>query len=143
MSHPWRWWAMCALALAGIGVSGYLSWAYLGNQPIICGQSEGCDQVRNSVYSHVAGIPVAVLGLAAYLCLLGLTVVRRRTPDVLGGYVPLAIFGVALVGVLYSAYLTYLEFYVMLAVCRWCVASAVIMTAIFVLALFDLGAEAT
>jgi uncharacterized membrane protein len=124
-------------------VSGYLTWAYLGNQPIICGQSEGCDQVRNSVYSHVLGIPVAALGLLAYVCLLGLVLLRRWTLDVLQGYVPFAMFGVSLVGVLYSAYLTYLEFYVILAVCRWCIASAVIMTAFFVLALFDLGAEAT
>jgi uncharacterized membrane protein len=140
-TRDWRWWSMCILALAGIGVAGYLTWAYVGHQAIMCGQSEGCDQVRDSVYSHVFGIPVSGLGLLAYLTLLGLVFLRARAPDTVVDYIPLALFGISLMGVLYSAYLTFLEVYVILAICRWCVASAVIMTAIFVLSLFDLGAR--
>ena len=49
-----------------------------------------------------------------------------------GSYIPFAIFGISLVGVLYSTYLTYLELFVIYAICRWCVSSALIITAIFV-----------
>jgi uncharacterized membrane protein len=134
----WRLWLMRLLALAGMGVSGYLTWAHLAGQAVACGQSGGCDIVQQSVYSEVGGIPVALLGLVAYTALLTLTLVRDRIPADLDSYVPLAIFGISLIGVLYSAYLTYLELYVIYAICRWCVSSAIIMTAIFFLSLVDL-----
>ena len=54
-------------------------------------------------------------------------------------YTALAIFGVSLVGVLYSAYLTYLELFVIYAICRWCVASAVIMAVFFILSILNLN----
>lgn len=42
-----------------------------------------------------------------------------------------------MVGVLYSAYLTYLELFVIHEICPWCVASALVMVALFVLAIVD------
>jgi uncharacterized membrane protein len=53
-------------------------------------------------------------------------------------YLALAIFGVSFIGVLYSAYLTYIELFVIYAICRWCVASAMIMAVIFLLSIFNL-----
>ena len=136
-----RLWLMRLLALAGIGVSGYLTWAHLANQSVACGQSQGCDIVQQSVYSEIAGIPIALFGLLAYLALFILTLLRGYGPESFEGYIPLAIFGISLIGVLYSAYLTYLELFVIYAICRWCVSSAVIITVIFLLSLPDLKAD--
>jgi uncharacterized membrane protein len=137
----WRLWFIRLLALAGIGVSGYLTWAHLANQSVACGQSQGCDIVQQSVYSEIAGIPIALFGLLAYVTLFVLAMLRGHVPDNLEEYIPLAIFGISLIGVLYSAYLTYLELFVIYAICRWCVSSAVIITAIFLFSLPDLKAE--
>ena len=51
----WRLWLIRLLALAGMGVAGYLTWAHLANQSVACGQSHGCDIVQQSVYSEVGG----------------------------------------------------------------------------------------
>jgi uncharacterized membrane protein len=71
-----------------------------------------------------------------------LTMLRGRIPEHLDTYIPLDIFGISLLGVLYSTYLSYLELFVIYAICRWCVSSALIITAIFDLSLLDLKAEA-
>jgi uncharacterized membrane protein len=84
---------------------------------------------------------VALLGLIAYTTLLLLTLLPSHVPQHLDDYIPLAIFGVSLIGVLYSAYLTYLELFVIYAMCRWCLTSAIIITAIFLLSLPDLKTE--
>ena len=138
----WRLWLMRLLALVGMGVSGYLTWAHLAGRSVACGQSQGCDIVQQSIYSEVGGIPIALLGLAAYMALFALTFLRGHILGGLQDFIPLAIFGISLIGVLYSAYLTYLELYVIDAICRWCVSSAIIMTAIFLLSLLDLRAGA-
>jgi uncharacterized membrane protein len=137
----WRLWLMRLLSLAGMGVSAYLAWTHLAHQSVACGQSQDCDIVQQSIYSEIAGIPVALLGLIAYAALFALTLLRGRVSDPRGDFVPLAIFGISLIGVLYSAYLTYLELFVIHAICRWCVSSAVIITAIFLLSLSDLRGE--
>ncbi len=138
----WRRWLTRLLSLAGIGVSGYLTWAHLAGQSVACGQSHDCDIVQQSVYSEVGGIPVALLGLFAYLALFALTLLPGRSPGGLRDYAPLAVFGISLIGVLYSAYLTYLELFVIYAICRWCISSAIIITALFLLSLPDLKAQA-
>lgn len=138
----WRQWLVCLLALAGMGAAGYLTWAHLADQSVVCGQSLGCDIVQQSVYSELGGIPIALFGLLAYAVLFALTLLRGRLPEDLDAHIPLAVFGISLIGVLYSAYLTYLEIYVIYAICRWCVSSAVIITLIFLLSLFDLKGSA-
>jgi len=142
LAVDWRLWLMRLLALAGLGVSGYLTWTHLTNQAIACGGSQDCDLVQQSAYSEVLGIPVALLGMLAYATLLALLFLRGRLPQAWDAYIPLAVFGISLIGVLYSAYLTYLEIYVIYAICRWCVSSAIIITVIFLLSLLDLRSGA-
>jgi uncharacterized membrane protein len=87
------------------------------------------------------GIPMPTLGLISYLVLLGLLAVQPQVAlkkQAWTPYIALAIFGISLAGVLYSAYLTYLELFVIYAICRWCVASAVVMVALFILSIFNL-----
>jgi uncharacterized membrane protein len=134
---------MCLLALGGMGAAGYLTYTHLANQAIVCGESLGCDIVAQSVYSQIAGVPIALLGLLAYIALFVLTMARGRVPEDLNAHIPLAVFGISLIGVLFSAYLTYLELFVILAVCKWCVGSAVIMTVFFLLSVFEVGAASS
>ena len=144
MSLDWLHLIMAILVVAGLGVSAYLMWGYtVPGASLSCGGSSGCETVKNSVYSSVMGIPIPVVGLASYLTLLVLIFAQERVSTGRGiawsSYIALAIFGISLIGVLYSAYLTYLELFVIYAICRWCVTSAGIMAVIFVLSIFNLN----
>lgn len=136
-SVDWLRWASFGLAVLGALDSLYLTWVKLANQVPYCGTSGGCATVENSVYSEVNGIPVAAIGLGAYLVIAGLLAFERRSP-LLRNYGGLAVFGLALTGTLYSAYLTYIELYVIHAICYYCVASAVFITGILGLAIVRL-----
>ncbi|MCW3064116.1 MAG: vitamin epoxide reductase family protein [Solirubrobacterales bacterium] len=119
--------AMLALAAAGLAVATYLTVVdYSGGSPV-CAISHGCETVQHSRYAKLGGIPVAVLGLAGYLVVLGLVALDRSATR-------LAVAGATIVGFGFSAYLTYLELFQIHAICQWCVGSAAIMTALLVLA---------
>jgi uncharacterized membrane protein len=114
------------LALAGIGVALYIAIVESGGgAPQCVAGGHGCETVAKSSYSHIAGINVAVFGIAGYVLLLGAALVPGDIARI-GG------LGVALVGFGFSLYLTYLELFVINAICQWCVASAVLMTLLFV-----------
>jgi uncharacterized membrane protein len=83
--------------------------------------------VNNSVYSQFLGIPVSVIGLVGYLVLLGLALVTLCTYGSAQRRILMLSLVLSLGGVAFSAYLTYLEIYVIEALCAWCVASAVII----------------
>jgi uncharacterized membrane protein len=133
---------MILLAIAGLGASAYLMWGYtVPGASLSCGESGGCEAVKNSQYASLFGVPMPVGGLLIYSVLLVLLIFQNYSAISEQGwspYVALVVFGISLSGVLYSAYLTYIELYVIYAVCRWCVSSAVIMVAIFLLSIFNL-----
>lgn len=134
----WRVRTMIVLAALGVAVSGYLTWVHYSGVLALCAGAGGCEQVQASRYAMVAGLPVALLGLALYLGLLGLSIGRALPKRSTSGLVSLALFGLALVGTLYSAYLTYLELFVIRAICPWCVTSALLVTALCALSIWDL-----
>jgi len=142
-SFNWVQWGMILLAIAGLGVSAYLMWGYtVEGAELACGSSSGCEEVKESSYSSVLGIPLPVLGLGSYSVLLVLVILQMCfvvKDEQWASYTALTIFGISLVGVLYSAYLTYIELFVIYAICRWCVASAVIMAAFFILSILNLN----
>ena len=124
-------------ALAGVFVSAYL-WLYKLGQigTISCGTG-GCETVQLSPYSRFAGVEVAAIGLAGYTVLLAmalLSLAPRHARSV--GLINLLV-GLSGVAVAFTLYLKYLEFFVIGAVCRWCVASAVLITIFFVLAVLE------
>lgn len=128
------------LALAGVAIGGYLSWVALDEESeAFCSGVGDCHTVQSSEYADVAGIPVALLGLGMYLALTALVIGRRFGPRALRGLpqLPIWIFALAAAGALYSAYLTYLELFVIDAICVWCVTSAGVITAIALLAAPD------
>lgn len=127
--------ASAILALIGLIDSAYLTWVKLAHQEAKCNFGLGdCYTVNTSRYSEIYGIPIALLGVLAYLAILLLLVFEHRHPF-LKEYAPLAVFGISLAGTLYSAYLSYIEAVVLHAWCPYCVLSAIVITAIFLLSL--------
>jgi uncharacterized membrane protein len=128
------------LIVAGIGIASYLTYVKLFDVKPYCAGVGNCEAVQSSPYAELLGVPVAIWGLLSYLGLLALFLVKRADWR---GFGPLArqlTFLATLVGVMYSAYLTYLELFVINEICPWCVASAIVMTALFVLAIIDVFA---
>jgi uncharacterized membrane protein len=128
------------LVLAGVGIGAYLSWVALDDESeAFCSGVGDCHTVQSSEYADVAGIPVALLGFGMYLALAALVIGRRVGPRVVRGLpqLPIWTFALAAAGALYSAYLTYLELFVIDAICIWCVTSAGVITLIAALAYPD------
>ena len=129
---------------AGIGAldSLYLSWVKIAHSQVYCGTSGQCETVNNSPYSVLGGVPIALLGLGAYLAVLALLYLENRA-----GFwqenASLLVFGISLVGVIFSAYLTYLEIWVIHAICPYCVVSAIGMLALFVVSILRLRQDQT
>jgi uncharacterized membrane protein len=133
------------LAILGLGVAGYMGWAEVSGNDTICpGHTENasgepgtiivdCGFVQKSIYARAFGIPVALLGIAGYAGILGVWLLEAKGIT-LGGYSHLLVFGMALFGFLFTLYLTYTELFIMYTICTWCVASAVLITLIFVIA---------
>jgi uncharacterized membrane protein len=114
------------LALAGIGVATYIAVVEAGGSAPQClAGGHGCETVANSHYSHLAGVNVAVFGIAGYVLLVAAALLGGDLARI-GG------LAVALIGFGFSVYLTYLELFVIDAICQWCVASAVLMTLLLV-----------
>ena len=114
-------------AAFGIGVATYITIADAGGgAPTCLAGGGGCETVASSSYSHLAGVNVAVFGIAGYVMLLIASVLRGDAARFAG-------FGLALVGFGFSAYLTYIELFKIEAICQWCVASAVLMTILLIL----------
>src|SRR3954447_26624271 len=117
------------LALIGAGIAGYLTWVHYGHLKIVClSGGGGCEKVQSSSYAELAGVPVAVLGLIGYVAIL-LSLLAPEEPGAVA-----AVF-LSLVGFGFSAYLTWAELFRIHAICQWCVASALLLTAITVLAI--------
>ena len=114
------------LATFGLGVATYIAIADSGGgSPVCIAGGHGCQTVAESSYSHLAGVNIAIFGIAGYVVLLACALLR-------GDAFRLTAFVVSLIGFGYSLYLTYLELFTIDAVCQWCVASAVLMTLLFV-----------
>jgi uncharacterized membrane protein len=134
---PALFWSTAALTILGAADAIYLLIYKLTGNPYMCLGNGGCHNVNFSPYAEISGIPISVFGIFAYLAILGILVLEARVKIVKENG-PLAIFGISLAGVAFSAYLTYLELYVIHAICPFCVASAVLISFIFILAIIRL-----
>jgi uncharacterized membrane protein len=119
--------ALVVLALVGIGIAGYLTWVHYEGLSPICAINDGCEKVQSSRYAKVGGVPVPLVGLVGYVAILGSLLVR-------GELARLATAAMAIGGFAFSVYLTALELFEIHAICQWCVGSAIVMTAIALLA---------
>ncbi|MGQ9839885.1 MAG: vitamin K epoxide reductase family protein [Anaerolineae bacterium] len=122
------------LAVAGLAVALYLTYVETTNTQAVCGPVGDCNEVQSSPFARLFGVlPVGLLGAVGYVAILAIWAAGRFGPGALPRLAPLAIFALALFGVLFSIYLTYLELFIIRAVCIWCVTSAVIMAALLAL----------
>lgn len=131
----WRanWLSLVVLALA-IAVSGYLSYLKIANANAVCvsGGAFNCGVVLNSIYSELAGVPIAYLGLTTNLIVVALILLEGRI-GFLQEYGTLLTFGVVLFAFLYSVYLVYLQAFVIGAYCPWCLTHEALITVLFVI----------
>ncbi len=126
--------AIAVLALVGLFVALYL-WFYkigvIGD--LKCGTGS-CEYVQTSRWATLLGQPVALYGVAGYLVLFVIALVGLQ-PRYLSRRGPTRLLAaLALGGFAFTLYLTYLELFVIHAVCRWCMGSAVIITLITAIA---------
>ncbi len=121
--------AIPVLSVIGLGVAIYLTYVETQSVKAFCGPVGDCNAVQSSSYSKVWGIlPVGLLGAAGYIVIFAAWFVGRQNWSWLSKYAPVALFGMALFGTIFSIYLTYLELFVIYAVCIWCISSAIIIT---------------
>ncbi|MEA2256539.1 MAG: hypothetical protein QOG35_2584 [Solirubrobacteraceae bacterium] len=115
-----------ALAVVGLAVAAYLTYVHYEGLAPVCGLGGDCEKVQTSEWAKLAGVPVAVLGLAGYVLILASLLVRTEGGLMAGAVLSLAGFG-------FSAYLTYREVFTIDAICPWCVSSAVLLTLLAVI----------
>ena len=125
-----------AVAVYGVAVSAYLTWVHYSGALALCIGVGGCETVQTSRYAEVGPLPVALVGLGGFVPMAALALWRLRAdaPD----WALTALFGLSLAGTLYVAYLTYLELFVIAAICPWCVSVALAAVALLVLTVLEL-----
>jgi len=110
---------IAGLALAGTGIAAYLVYARYTGTVLAC-TTGGCETVQHSRYAKAAGIPVAVLGLAAYLVIFTTALSARVEAAAIGA-------AVALSGLVFGIYLIVIQVAVIEAICQWCLISDAIL----------------
>jgi uncharacterized membrane protein len=125
-----------AVALYGVVASAYLTWVHYSGTLALCIGVGGCETVQTSRYAEAGPLPVALVGLVGFIPMAALALWRLRVdaPD----WTLTALFGLSLAGTLYVAYLTYLELFVIAAICPWCVSVALAAVGLFLLTVMEL-----
>jgi uncharacterized membrane protein len=122
---------MVGLTVLGLGVASYLTIAHYSGGTTICPLHGGCETVQHSIYSKLAGVPVALIGLIGYVVILGSLLIPQSETS------RLATLAFTIPGFAFSAYLTYRELFSIHAICPWCVSSAIVMTLLSCLAVWS------
>jgi uncharacterized membrane protein len=124
-------WLIPLLCVVGLVIAGYLSYVETNQVEAFCGPVGDCNSVQQSQYARLFGVlPVGVLGIFGYMMILLAWIIGRFTHQHMASYASLALFGMSILGVLFSIYLTFLEPFVIGATCAWCLTSSIIMTAL-------------
>ena len=120
------------MSLLGLFVSAYLYLYKIGRIGTLACGTGGCETVQQSPWSRFLGVEVSLIGLVGYALLFVVALLTLQGPAPRAAR---ALTGLAAGGVLFTLYLTSLELFVIHAICRWCVGSAVIIVSVLVLAL--------
>jgi uncharacterized membrane protein len=129
-------WLFPLLCVAGLLVALYLSYVEITQVEAVCGPVGDCNTVQHSEYATLFGfLPIGVLGFVGYGAIMLAWLVRRFANRRIAAYASILMLGMSAVGLVFSIYLTFLEPFVIGATCAWCLASAIIMTALFWLSL--------
>lgn len=121
------------LCVVGAGVAGYLTYTHYDESALVCSVGD-CGTVQKSKYAEIGPIPIAILGLGMYavVALTALARILRRGPLSFDGWT-IASWAISFAGLLYAGYLTYVEIWVIDAICQWCVTSAIVTLLIVIL----------
>ncbi len=120
-------WLVIVLAAVGLGVAAYLASIETSGSEAVCGPVGDCNAVQESEYAELFGIPIGVLGVMGYLLMGGLWLIARVTHGGLADGARVLMAAGAFAGTLFSAWLTFLEPFVIGATCMWCITSAIVM----------------
>jgi uncharacterized membrane protein len=115
---------VAVLAAAGAAIAGYLLYHRLAGGNIVC-TTGGCEEVQDSEYAELAGVPVALLGLLAYVAIFATALSGLELARAAGA-------AIAVSGLAFSLYLVYVQVAIIEAICQWCIASDVVMAALAV-----------
>jgi uncharacterized membrane protein len=118
------WAVLTILAVAGLVTSAYLTYSHYADDPTVCAGIGSCEFVQTSKYSEIAGVPVALMGLAYFIAMICLCGVRLLRGEAVDSWVRPVVFTLTLGSSFFVAYLTYVELFVIDAICVWCVATA-------------------
>lgn len=115
------------LSSLGIVLSVYLTYTHVTmDDTSFCLTGSGCDIIKSSTFSRIYGVPVPVFGLIGYLTLWLLTYLRFDKSRIK------LIYFISVVGLSFSIYLSYIEFFVLKALCSFCIVSGIVMLSIFI-----------
>jgi uncharacterized membrane protein len=123
-----------SLGLAWLAI--YLAYVEMTQVTAVCGPVGDCNTVQQSEYARLFGIlPIGVMGLAGYVAIMIVWLMERFAKDKIADFATLSMFGMAVFGVLFSIYLTFLEPFVIGATCTWCLTSAILITILMLLSM--------
>jgi uncharacterized membrane protein len=121
--------AIPLVAALGVAVAGYLTYIETTGASAVCGPVGDCNAVQQSEHAVLFGIlPVGLLGLLGYLVIIAAWLVAGSARSRAAEWAAVALVATALVGTVFSIYLTFLEPFVIGATCAWCLTSAVLIT---------------
>lgn len=117
--------------MTGLSIAAYLTYTHYNHNALVCSVGD-CGTVQTSDYATIGPVPIAILGLLMYLFVGALALARMRGSRLIShDRATIASWTVTFAGLLYALYLTYVEIWVIDAICQWCVASAIVTTIIF------------
>jgi uncharacterized membrane protein len=122
--------ALIAITVLGVALASYLTYVHYAEIKPLCTAGNACIKVQSSIYSKLAGVPVALMGLIGYVAILGSLLVRQSETS------RLATMSLTLVGFGFSAYLTYRELFSIHAICEECATSAGFLTVLMCLSVW-------
>ena len=111
---------VAVVAAAGVAVAGYLAYVHYRPAALICTGGGGCEAVQESSYAEIAGIPVALLGLLAYVAVLALVAWDSDLARTLAATIALSAVG-------FAAYLVVVQAYVIDEWCIWCLVNDLVV----------------
>ena len=129
---------IAVLSLVGILIALYLTLYKVGIVGNLSCTIGSCETVNTSRWATFVGLPVAAWGLAAYVALFALALAGTQERYAASREISWLLVAISGWSVLFSAWLTYLELFVIRAICIWCVTSAVVLLAILVASVVDL-----
>lgn len=127
-------WVIPTICLLGLVVAGYLAYVEATGHEAVCGPIGDCNTVQQSPYARLFGVlSIGALGIIGYLAIGAAWLLSRFSGGRSARLARIALFALALLGTLFSIYLTFLEPFVIGATCAWCLTSAALVTALMLL----------